>query len=140
MLLETEAMKAEARADKKGFCLEKGVVNLLPFIAKMAEKGRVNPAQAAADFHATLALALVKLVDGACRRTGYRGPVMLTGGCMANRLLTRELTEGLAARGIESYYPLKVPAGDGGLALGQVWLAHLALSSGFEAMTYSGDR
>ena len=87
----------------------------------------------------TLALALAALTQKAAQRIGYRGPVMLTGGCMANRLLTQALTEKLHALGFQTYYPVKVPAGDGGLALGQVWLTHLAKKAGKDAIRYDGE-
>lgn len=95
--------------------------------------------QLAADFHATLALGLTQLVYQACERIQYKGPVMLTGGCMANRLLTAALVQELGKLSIESYFPQKVPAGDGGIALGQVWLSHLMVESGAEKYEFSGD-
>ena len=98
-----------------------------------------NPAQAAADFHETVALALATLTQKGAQRLGYTGPIMLTGGCMANRLLTQALTEKLHAMGFETYYPVKVPAGDGGLALGQVWLAHLARKAKQNTIVYDGE-
>ena len=92
----------------------------------------------AADFHATLALGLTQLAYQACERIQYKGPVMLTGGCMANRLLTAALVQELGKLSIESYFPQKVPAGDGGIALGQVWLSHLMVESGAEKYEISG--
>ncbi|MBW2731299.1 MAG: carbamoyltransferase HypF [Deltaproteobacteria bacterium] len=49
--------------------------------------------------------------------------VVLSGGCMLNRLLVTRLTEHLRASGLEVYAHSKVPPGDGGLALGQAVIA-----------------
>ncbi len=45
------------------------------------------------------------------------------GGCFQNALLTARLCSRLAAAGFQVYTHHKVPPGDGGIALGQVWLA-----------------
>ena len=140
MLLESLAYRAKGVAHSDGFIFEDDrTVSLLPFMRFLATDGMKNPACAAADFHETLALALAALTQKAAQRIGYRGPVMLTGGCMANRLLTQVLTEKLHALGFQTYYPVKVPAGDGGLALGQVWLTHLAKKAGKDAIRYDGE-
>ncbi len=68
-------------------------------------------------FHAALAAGIVKVA-----LSGFREmPVLLTGGCFQNRLLT-ELTEArLRAAGFEVYCHHRVPPNDGGIALGQLW-------------------
>lgn len=140
MLLESLAYQAKGKGHQDGFVfLDEHTVSLLPFMRFLASKDMKNPAQAAADFHETVALALATLTQKGAQRLGYTGPIMLTGGCMANRLLTQALTEKLHAMGFETYYPVKVPAGDGGLALGQVWLAHLARKEKQNAILYDGE-
>ncbi len=46
--------------------------------------------------------------------------VVLTGGCFQNRLLTRRARACLSEAGFEVYTQRSVPAGDGGISLGQV--------------------
>jgi hydrogenase maturation protein HypF len=77
----------------------------------------------AALFHAVLAASLVQAAaaSGAAR-------IALTGGCFHNRLLSREIERGCAARGIAAFRPQTVDCGDAGLALGQAWLASHALA------------
>ena len=58
---------------------------------------------------------------------------------MANRLLTTALVDELQRLGLTGYIPKKVPAGDGGLALGQLWLATLAKENGANDFCYRGD-
>ena len=48
--------------------------------------------------------------------------VALSGGSFINRILLAEVAEGLEKAGKEVYTNEKVPCGDGGIALGQLWL------------------
>jgi hydrogenase maturation protein HypF len=50
-------------------------------------------------------------------------PIVLTGGCFQNALLTARVRSRLAAAGFSVYTHQEVPPGDGGIALGQVFLA-----------------
>jgi hydrogenase maturation protein HypF len=50
-------------------------------------------------------------------------PVVLTGGCFQNALLQARVRSRLAAAGFQVYTHHQVPPGDGGIALGQVFLA-----------------
>lgn len=77
----------------------------------------------AARFHnalAELAVAVARWVD--CRQ------VVLTGGCFQNAWLTWRVRERLLAEGCNVYIQREVPPGDGGLALGQLWVAAKRLS------------
>ena len=47
--------------------------------------------------------------------------VVLSGGSFLNRILLSEVAEGLRAAGKEVYTNEKVPCGDGGIALGQIF-------------------
>lgn len=48
--------------------------------------------------------------------------IVLSGGCFQNPILLDGLERSLAAEG-QVIRPQKVPPGDGGLALGQAWVA-----------------
>ena len=96
-----------------------GVLDLRPLLERLfvlADAGRAG--EGAALFHLTLAAALA---DACARHPGL--PVLLGGGCFANRLLSRELAARLAARDIPVFAAQSVPCGDAGLALGQAWVA-----------------
>jgi hydrogenase maturation protein HypF len=49
--------------------------------------------------------------------------VVLSGGCFQNQRLTEGVTAALEARGFEVLTHSLVPANDGGIALGQAWVA-----------------
>jgi hydrogenase maturation protein HypF len=72
----------------------------------------------AAKFHN----ALVNWIAEEAGRAGLR-QVVLSGGCFQNRYLTERAAALLEARGIAVYTHQRVPANDGGIALGQAVLA-----------------
>jgi hydrogenase maturation protein HypF len=49
--------------------------------------------------------------------------VALSGGCFQNRYLTERVINQLSAEGFKPYWQQRVPPNDGGIALGQLWLA-----------------
>ena len=77
----------------------------------------------AARFHHGLARVIDELAGRINRETGI-GTVALSGGVFQNVTLVEEVLRLLSARGIAVLTHRIVPANDGGLALGQVALAH----------------
>ena len=102
------------------FAIHAGVLDLLPLIAAIADAR--DPAWAAAVFHATLAEALAQWALAAANAHGLH-TVALGGGCFVNEILTRSLRGRLQAFGLESLEARQAPPNDGGLALGQAWIA-----------------
>jgi hydrogenase maturation protein HypF len=76
----------------------------------------------ASAFHATLAERLAQAAFAASRATGSKH-VLLSGGCLQNRVLRRELLARLGARGLEAHIHRSLPPNDGGLAVGQAAVA-----------------
>ncbi len=87
--------------------------------------GGAAPGRLSARFHATLAEGAAALVAVAAERQG-RLPVVLTGGVFQNARLSSAVTARLAGRH-EVHGHALVPAGDGGLALGQALVADAVL-------------
>jgi hydrogenase maturation protein HypF len=74
---------------------------------------------------AELALAFhVRLVEAIFRihRELKCGSLLISGGCFQNQLLRFLTVQEAQYWGIPLYQPEAIPAGDGGLALGQLWL------------------
>ena len=91
-------------------------------VVKDLSKGR-SPSDVAGRFHRTMAagvLSVCRLLRG---RTGLTR-VCLGGGVFQNELLTSDLAARLGACDFEVFVPREVPVGDGGIALGQVLVAH----------------
>ncbi|PIX95621.1 MAG: carbamoyltransferase HypF [Hydrogenophilales bacterium CG_4_9_14_3_um_filter_63_34] len=106
-----------------GFVLQDdGSLDLLPLLARLAdEKDAVLGAKL---FHATLAQGLAEWLERAAAAESLN-TVALGGGCFLNHLLSRELTRLLAARGYTVLSARQAPPNDGGLSLGQAWVAML---------------
>ena len=73
-------------------------------------------------FHHAVAEAIVEMAEAICKQMNTN-QVALSGGTFLNRILLSEVMEGLTERGKDVYINEKVPCGDGGLALGQMYLA-----------------
>jgi hydrogenase maturation protein HypF len=126
------AMELEALAHRHGpappladrFCLgNDGVLDLLPLLAWLADDP--EPGAGAARFHATLALALSEWLGWAGEQTGIR-QLALGGGCFLNRPLTAQLRTRLETTGWRVFTAQQASPNDGGLSLGQAWVAMLA--------------
>ena len=133
---ELEALAAPGRHGGYPFEIpasgdEPFVVDLRPVVCALAADRRAGEALPviAARFHETMA----QVVLAACqlaRDEGAPALVALGGGCFANRLLAERALELLSQEDFEVLLPRRVPAGDGGLSLGQAAIASFALGRG----------
>ncbi len=105
---------------------DSGDLDLLPLLARLADE--TDAARGAVLFHVTLAHALADWVGQAAACTGI-DRVALAGGCLLNAILTRLLTDLLTRRGLHVFTAHQVPPNDGGLSLGQAWVAIQALAA-----------
>lgn len=122
MLLEGLAAEmGEVSPMTDGYVLHAdGRLDLLPLLGRLADEGDAR--HGAALFHATLAAGLADWVMWAARREGL-DTVALGGGCFLNHILSRRLTALLCARDIRVLAAAQIPPNDGGLSLGQAWVA-----------------
>jgi len=100
-------------------------LDLTPLLVRLADER--DAGFGAALFHATLVAALAEWI-GAAAATHRLTVVAGGGGCFLNALLARGLRAALAARGIALLEAQQAPPNDGGLALGQAWVARHLLS------------
>ncbi|MFZ1492084.1 MAG: carbamoyltransferase HypF [Candidatus Competibacter denitrificans] len=123
------AMELEALAHQHGpvtplttgFLLsEAGVLDLFPLLDRLSQG--IAAAAGAAYFHATLSLALSEWVHWAGEQSGIR-QIALSGGCFLNRLLLTQLRAHLEQSGWQVFSAQQAPPNDGGLSLGQAWVA-----------------
>ncbi len=124
LAMALEARAATARGDDGPwpFELDAAGVDLRPMWRALVADLLVGEAAStlAARFHATVAAAAVALTRRLIARHGPM-PVALAGGCFANARLTAAVAAGL--RGLDVRLPRRAPPGDGGLALGQAYVA-----------------
>lgn len=123
------AIRLEAAARRHGpgsvltdgwHSLDDGRLDLLPLLAILADAD--DAGRAAADFHATLAAALAEHSRRLAAQHGVE-TVTLAGGCCANECLVTGLRARLEAAGLRVLEARELPPNDGGLALGQAWVA-----------------
>jgi hydrogenase maturation protein HypF len=79
-----------------------------------------DPAYGAALFHATVAAGLAQFVT--VNRENC-SKIAIGGGCAMNSVLMTALRQQLSSAGFSVLEAIQAPANDGGLALGQAWLA-----------------
>ncbi|MEI7455181.1 MAG: carbamoyltransferase HypF [Nitrosomonadales bacterium] len=99
---------------------ENGVLDFQPLLRQLASCN--DPAFGAALFHATISRGLIAWVSDAAQKTGI-GCVALGGGCLLNSLLSEALTSGLSKQGLQVLSAQLLPPNDGGISLGQAWVA-----------------
>ncbi|WFU80381.1 carbamoyltransferase HypF [Bradyrhizobium sp. CIAT3101] len=124
------AMKLEARVRRPrvvedGWVVENGQLSLSPLLDRLASDG-LDPTEGAELFHGTFAAACVEWIVRAARQTGIT-TVVLSGGCFLNAILSAEIERGCLVAHLAPLLPRQMPPNDGGLSLGQAWIAALRL-------------
>jgi hydrogenase maturation protein HypF len=111
-----ESLVSQPQTLAHGWTISNGVLDLAPLLDALRDR---TPVQGANLFHGTLAAALIDWSLPALPAP----EIALSGGCIQNAVLTEALVEGFARYGVTALIPSLVPAGDGGLSLGQAWVA-----------------
>ncbi len=122
------AMELEGLAARHGpveappgcYALRDGVLDLSPLVLRLLDCR--DPAAGAALFHDVVAAGLAEWVRQAAASEGL-STVAVGGGCALNAVLMTALRQHLACSGIVLLEARQAPPGDGGLALGQAWVA-----------------
>ena len=73
-------------------------------------------------FHHAVANAIVEIAEKVCKENDVN-QLALCGGSFINRILLAEVASGLRKQNKDVYINEKVPCGDGGIALGQIYLS-----------------
>ena len=120
LLLEGMAERyGEAKPLHKAWKIEAGQLDLLPLFALLADEK--NAERGAAVFYATVAEALTEWLLTVVAAEG--STVAAGGGSLQNRVLGRALRARLGDHGLHLIEARRMPPNDGGLALGQAWVA-----------------
>ncbi|MDR1529925.1 MAG: carbamoyltransferase HypF [Burkholderiales bacterium] len=110
-------------ADTSLYRIDESMLSILDIKPLLASLFDIDDAEyGAALFHGTLIAATVDWTDRNARRENIR-QIVCGGGCFMNTLLARGVERGLSARGYRVWQSRAVPSNDGGLSLGQAWVA-----------------
>jgi len=128
--MELEALCRTPRPLPGGFALKGGVLDLSPFFRYLVEE-KPSKAEGAERFHGTLIVALaawiVEATPGFAKKRAALG-----GGCFMNAALADGVASQLQEAGVEPLFARRLPSNDGGLSLGQAFLARRAMLAGWE--------
>jgi hydrogenase maturation protein HypF len=120
MLESLAAAFGEVEPLPSGHSIDNMNLSLMPLLDRLADMPEAG--HAAALFHAGFAKALSDWVLRAAADL-HVDRIALGGGCFHNRILSRALRAGLAAQKMSVFEASRVSPGDGGLSLGQAWVA-----------------
>ncbi|CAL75574.1 carbamoyl phosphate phosphatase [NiFe] Hydrogenase maturation protein [Bradyrhizobium sp. ORS 278] len=123
--MKLEALVRTTAVLEQGWTIADGILSLRPLLAQLLACD-LDPAEAAGLFHGTLAAACVDWIVSASRATGVT-MLVLSGGCFLNAHLAELIVRGCRAAGVDAWLPRRLPPNDGGLSLGQAWVAGLQL-------------
>ena len=120
--MRLEGSVTQPEVMKNGWHTKDGNLELWPLLAHLADCS--DAVTGANLFHGTLVEGLTECVVQAARKTGVC-TVLLGGGCLLNQVLAEGLVQRLTQCGLKPYSAQQVPPNDGGLSLGQAWVAGL---------------
>ncbi len=125
MRLQAEAEKASPQKNAYPFAVEEEggmqVLNMLPSVAALLADSGPRRLKAYR-FHLTLAQGLLAMAVRCAAAEGIK-KIALSGGVMQNLLLLKLSSDLLKKNGFQVLHHVRVPANDGGIALGQAVLA-----------------
>jgi len=118
---------AETNADDGRTAIER--LDMTPFwrhVVDEVQRGK-SDTQLAAEFHWQLAGGLIDITRRQAARLDIH-TVVLSGGAFCNQILLSHMTSQFQQLGFEVLRNLSVPCNDGGLSLGQAWVAaHISM-------------
>jgi hydrogenase maturation protein HypF len=124
--IKLEARVRRSRIAEGGWTIENGVLSLRPLFERLASRA-VDTTEGAELFHGTFAAACVDWARRAAEATGIID-IVLGGGCFLNAILAEQVQRGCLSAGLNPLLPRQLPPNDGGLSLGQAWIAALQLA------------
>lgn len=120
MQLESLVSKPTILTD--GWCLADTRLSFSPLLNHLADCQ--NNETGANLFHGTLIAGIAEWLIHHCQNSQIN-QVVLSGGCLTNRVFTSGICHALKQQNITPFLPKNLPVNDGGISLGQAWIAGL---------------
>ncbi len=121
--LTNEAFKSNAE-DRFDYSLNGYNIDFKPTLEQIALIKDINKPEHAKMFHNTFIDATVKNILRISKDMGVN-TVALSGGVFQNEIVLSNVEKGLVSEGIKVFRNVKAPINDGGVALGQIYLAEM---------------
>jgi len=122
--MKLESLVSQTEVMQDGWQITDQQLNLLPLLEQLT---RCDPVSGANLFHGTLIAALTDWLQQMAEQHGVTH-LLLGGGCFLNQVLSTQLASALTQRGYTVKLAQQAPTNDGGLSLGQAWVAGLGAS------------
>ena len=116
---QLESLVTRSEILPNGWSCDNNQFSLLPTFLKLVD---VDPVRGANLFHGTLIAGLSEWILSWTKKVSSQ-IVLLSGGCFLNKVLSEGLSQQLTQHGLSVYLPQRLPPNDGGLSLGQAWVA-----------------
>lgn len=100
---------------------EQLIINLVHLLRKGPRSEKLTD-ELALGFHTALCLGIVEILTKLRRKTGIQ-EVVLSGGVFQNKILTESTVRALEYQGFKVNLPALIPVNDGGISLGQAYVA-----------------
>lgn len=117
--MQLESQVTQLEVYKAGWQIHNNQLNLLALLRHLIDQDATTGANL---FHGTLATALTDWIIKNSQRYSSN-IVLLAGGCLLNRVLAQALVQKLKDQGLHPLLPQQIPVNDGGISLGQAWVA-----------------
>ncbi|MDF0582165.1 carbamoyltransferase HypF [Bradyrhizobium yuanmingense] len=124
--MKLEALVRRTAILEAGWTIDGGVLSLRPLFSRLIADD-IDAAGGAELFHGTFAAACIDWVARSAQTTGVN-TVVLSGGCFLNAVLADKIPRGCSDAGLTPLVPRRLPPNDGGLSLGQAWIAALQIA------------
>lgn len=120
-----ESLVSQTKVMSNGWRFVGNQLDVTPLLENLID---CDPVKGANLFHGTVIAALADWVEQVAKQHDIN-TVLLAGGCFLNQVLSIGISHDLNAKGFNVYLPEQSPTNDGGLSLGQAWIAGVTLSS-----------
>lgn len=117
--MQLESLVTQPEVLGNGWKIENQYFNFLPTLNHLFD---MDPVTGANIFHGTLIRGLADWISQAAEKFSVN-IILLSGGCFLNKVLTEGLTKELLRKKLNPLLSKRVPSNDGGLSLGQAWVA-----------------
>lgn len=114
-----ESLVTEIEILPNGWYVDNNQFCMLPTFAHLLT---VTPVRGANLFHGSLIMGLAEWITSVAKQVAT-DTILLSGGCFINKVLSEGLSNQLTQSGLNVYLPQRLPSNDGGLSLGQAWIA-----------------